>query len=311
MGHLTETRGAHHNHEEAGRASSVSTLRAAFAITSTVLVLEGVGGLLTGSIALIADAGHMLTDAGALAIALFGAFLASRPADLRRSYGYGRAEILAALANGLLLGGVSVGIVLEALERLAAPGVVQAVPMLAIASVGLLANLLSAWLLARSDLENLNVRAAFTHVIGDALGSVSAILAALSILLFDLPAADAVAALVIAGLLVVAAARLVRESVDVLLEGAPRHLDVDHIAREMSDIPGVQAVHDLHIWTVTSGFLAMSAHVDLERDAEPGAIRRTLHRLLHQRYRISHTTIQTEEAPGLLSIDPEPATEDS
>jgi cobalt-zinc-cadmium efflux system protein len=283
----------------------VVALRAAFAITVGVLLVEAIGGVLTGSIALIADAGHMLTDAGALAIALFAARLATRPPDSRRSYGYGRAEVLGALANGFLLGGVSVGIVLEAIDRLRFPGEVEAGPMLAIAIVGLLANLASAWILSRSDRDNINVRAALAHVLGDALGSVAAILAACSILLFGLPAADAVAALLIACLLVVAAGRLVRDSIDILLEGAPRHLDLEKIALEMQAVGGVTSVHDLHIWTVNSGFLAMSAHVDLEPGVSAHAIQRSLHRLLHQRYRIAHTTIQTE-APELLAITPEP-----
>ena len=284
-------------------------LRSAFLITTIVLVIEAVGGVLTGSIALLADAGHMLTDAGALAIALFGAWLALRPADARRSYGYRRAEILAALGNGLLLGGVSVGILVEAIARLRAPGEVDAEPMLVIAIVGLLANLVSAWLLARSDLRNLNVRAAFAHVLGDALGSVGAIFAALSILIWDFRAADGIAALIIAGILVATAVRLMRDSVDILLEGAPRDLDVERIAQEMKAIPGVVSVHDLHIWTVASGFLSMSAHVDLARGADGGAARRGLHRLLHQQYRIAHTTIQTEEAADLLTIGAEPGTD--
>ncbi len=283
-------------------------LRSAFLVTTAVLIIEAVGGVLTGSIALLADAGHMLTDAGALSIALFGAWLSLRPADARRSYGYGRAEILAALGNGLLLGGASVGILIEAIGRLRAPGEVDAEPMLVIAIIGLLANLVCAWLLARSDLRNLNVRAAFAHVLGDALGSFSAIVAALSILVWDFHAADGLAALIIAGLLIAAAVRLMRDSVDILLEGAPRDLDVETIAREMRTISGVVSVHDLHIWTVAPGFLSMSAHVDLARGADGEAARRGLHRLLHQQYRIAHTTIQTEEAADLLTIASEPET---
>ncbi len=163
-------------------------------------------------------------------------------------------------------------------------------------------------LLARSDLQNLNVRAAFAHVLGDALGSFSAIIAALSILVWDFHAADGLAALIIAGLLIAAAVRLMRDSVDILLEGAPRHLDVETIAREMGTISGVVSVHDLHIWTVAPGFLSMSAHVDLARGADGEAARRGLHRLLHQQYRIAHTTIQTEEAANLLTIAEEPGT---
>jgi cobalt-zinc-cadmium efflux system protein len=305
---VTELAHRHTPHEptDVGTRATIPALRSAFAITVTVLVVEAIGGVLTGSIALLADAGHMLTDAGALGIALFGAWLALRPADARRSYGYGRAEILAALANGMLLGGVSVGIVVEAIDRLGTSTDVQAGPMLAIAIVGLAANLVSAWLLAHSDLRNLNVRAALAHVVGDALGSVTAIVAALSILLYDMQVADGIAALVIAALLVATAVRLMRDSVDILLEGAPRDLDVEGIAREMGAVPGVVSVHDLHIWTVAPGFLSMSAHVDLHRGANAEAARRALHRLLHQRYQISHTTIQTEEEADLLTIGPEP-----
>ncbi len=302
---------APHGPAEAGTRGSVSALRIAFAITVTVLVIEAVGGFVTGSIALIADAGHMLTDAGALAIALLGAWLALRPADAQRSYGYGRAEILAALANGLLLGGVSVAILIEAVDRLRHPAAVDAGPMLAIAIVGLGANLVCARLLYRSDLRNLNVRAALTHVVGDALGSVGAIVAAVAILLFDVRSADAVAAFAIGALLVAAAVRLMRDSVEILLEGAPRDLDVEQIAREMRQVPGVVSVHDLHIWTVAPGFLSMSAHVDLNRGADGPAARRALHRLLHQQYQIAHTTVQIEEAGDLLTIAPEPPPETS
>jgi cobalt-zinc-cadmium efflux system protein len=291
-----------HGLGDRGNTSNLLALRSAFGITVVVLIVEIIGGLLTGSIALLADAGHMLTDAGALGIAMFSAWLAMRPADPRRSFGYGRAEILAALANGLLLGGVSVGIVFEAIDRLTSPGTVMAGPMLVVAVIGLLANLVSAWILSRSDRTNLNVRAAMAHVLGDALGSLSAIGAACAILLFEVHAADGIAALVIACLLVLAALRLVRDSVEILLEGAPRDLDLGQIADEMREVAGVSAVHDLHIWTVSSGFHAMSAHVDIDRRASPEEVRRSLHRLLHQRYRIAHTTIQTE-VPQLLAIE--------
>lgn len=296
----------HTDHTPSRADGSLSSLRAAFAITATVLVLEAVGGLLTGSVALLADAGHMLTDAGALGIALLAARISARPRSARKSFGYGRAEILAALANGLLLGGVSVGIAFESLERFSNPRPVLAAPMLGIAAVGLVANLASARILSRSSRENLNVRAALFHVLGDTLGSLAAIGAAVVILLWGWEQADALAGLAIALLLVASAVRLVRESTDILLEGAPGHLDLEEIAREVVALPGVVSVHDLHIWTVTSGFPAMSAHVDLEEGANADAVRRSVHRLLHQRYAIEHTTIQTEQPRGLISIDPAP-----
>jgi cobalt-zinc-cadmium efflux system protein len=278
----------------------------AFAITAGVLVLEVVGGLLTGSVALLADAGHMLTDAGALAIALFAAWAATQPRLPRHSFGYGRAEILAALLNGLLLGGVSVGVAVESFARLANARTVDAGPMMAIAAIGLAANVVSGALLLRGSHGNLNVRAALYHVIGDALGSVAALVAGAAIWLFDFTRADALAGLAIAVLLVASAVRLLRESVEILLEGAPRHLDLDAIAREVTGLGGVARVHDLHIWTVGSGFLSMSAHVDLRPGADPEAVRRAVHRLLHQQYQIAHTTIQTESPPPLLQVETPP-----
>ena len=299
---------AHSNssHVHQHSRTNAEGLRVAFAITSLVLVLEAVGGVLTGSVALLADAGHMLTDAGALGIALFAAWISVRPRDAQKSFGYGRAEILAALANGLLLGGVSVAIALESLERLGTTHTIAAGPMIAIASIGLVANLVSAHFLSQTAKKNLNVRAALLHVLGDALSSVAAIVAGVLILFWNVGSADAIAGLVIAALLVASAFRLIRSSVDILLEGAPGHLDLRQIASEVRELPGVMDIHDLHIWTVSEGFLAMSAHVDLRTGADAETVRRAVHRLLHQGYDIMHTTIQTEEGPGLLSIEAEP-----
>ncbi|MCZ6570166.1 MAG: cation diffusion facilitator family transporter [Deltaproteobacteria bacterium] len=300
---MAHSNSSHVHHHARTNAES---LRVAFAITSLVLVLEAVGGVLTGSVALLADAGHMLTDAGALGIALFAARISVRPRDAQKSFGYGRAEILAALANGLLLGGVSVGIALESFERLGTRHTIAAGPMIAIASIGLVANLVSAHFLSQTAKKNLNVRAALLHVLGDALSSVAAIVAGVLILFWNVVSADAIAGLVIAALLVASAFRLIRSSVDILLEGAPGHLDLRQIASEVRELPGVMDIHDLHIWTVSEGFLAMSAHVDLRTGANAETVRRAVHRLLHQGYDIMHTTIQTEEGPGLLSIEAEP-----
>ena len=295
-----------HRHDHGHVVDASRPLSIAFAITSGVLVLELVGGVLTGSVALLADAGHMLTDAGALGIAIFAAWASTQPRLPRHSFGYGRAEVLAALLNGLLLGGVSVGIAVESFSRLADPREIDAGPMLAIAAIGLVANVTSGAFLLRGARSNLNVRAALYHVAGDALGSIAALAAGAAIWLFDFKSADALAGLAIAVLLVASAIRLVRESVEILLEGAPRHLDLDAIAREVAGLPGVARVHDLHIWTVGSGFPAMSAHVDLLAGADPEAVRRSVHRLLHQRYEVAHTTIQTESPPPLLQVESPP-----
>jgi cobalt-zinc-cadmium efflux system protein len=305
---LQHTDSHSHSHADHTHApDGVSGLRIAFCVTSVVLVLEAVGGWLTGSLALLADAGHMLTDAGALGIALLAAWVAARPRSTSKSFGYGRAEILAALANGLLLGAVSVSIAIESVSRIReGHGEVDAGPMLAIAVVGLLAIGVSAFFLMRPGSRNLNVRAALLHVLGDALGSVAAIAAACAILFLGLPIFDALAGLAIAGLLVVNAVRLIAEASHILLEGTPEGLSLEDIARRVCDIPGVRAIHDLHVWTVTSGFPAMSAHVDIEKGADAEEVRRSIHQLLHQVYDIEHTTIQTEawREPELLAIEP-------
>ena len=310
---MSEAHGHAHSHGSAHGAAHAHTpasdavaLRRALALTSTVLVVEAVGGYLTNSVALLADAGHMLTDAGALGIALFASWAATRPRRTRHSFGYGRAEVLAALLNGFLLGGVSVGVAVESFERLAQPRDVAAVPMLGIAALGLAANLVSGLLLMRGSRESLNVRAALYHVGADALGSVAALFAAAAIWLLGWRSADAVAGVAIAGLLVISGLQLIRESVDILLEGAPRHLDLDEVARRVTAVPGVARIHDLHIWTVGTGFPAMSAHLDLTPGADPETVRRAVHRLLHQDYAVAHTTIQTESAPPLLQVEAPP-----
>ena len=293
--------GAKHQH---GRPPATA-LRIALCVTSFVLIVEAVGGWLTGSVALLADAGHMLTDAGALAIALLGAWLGSRPADTRKSFGYGRVEVLAALANGLLLGAVSVAIALESWERLSGAREINALPMIAIACIGLGANAVSAYVLWDAG-ESLNVRAAWLHVLGDTLGSIAAIAAGIGIYFFGVTRLDPIVGLFISGLLVLAAVRLVREASHVLLEGTPPGIDLEAIARRVGQLPGVRSVHDLHVWTVTTGQPMMSAHVDLEPDADPETVRESVHRLLHQEYDIGHTTIQTEayRPPQLIRITP-------
>ncbi len=295
-----------HPHDHTAR-SDVQRLWLALGITSAVLVLEAVAGVLTRSVALLADAGHMLIDAGSLGIALLAARWSARPRDARRSYGYGRTEVLAALANGLLLGGVSVGILLESIERFSTPREIAAGPMIAVAVVGLGANLAAARLLHSAAGHSLNVRAAFWHVLGDALGSLVVVAAGVCVWIWGWTGADSLGGIAIAALLVAGAFRLVRDSLDILLEGAPRHLDLQEIARRARELPGVSSIHDLHIWTVSSGFTAMSGHVGLAPGADPERVRLAVHRLLHEVYAIEHTTIQCEAAPRLLAIgEPDP-----
>lgn len=295
---------AHPAHPPA--AASRRSLALAFAITSAVMLLEVVGGWWTGSVALLADAGHMLTDAGALGVALIASWISTRPRSHEMSFGWGRAEILGALINGTLLGAVAAAIAVESVRRLQSPAPVDALPMLGIACAGLAANGWTAFILSRVAHHDLNARGALLHVLGDALGSVGAIAAALCIWAWGWIRADALAGLGVAVLVIAGAARLIRESLDILLERVPRHLDLARIAAQVRQVPGVHSIHDLHIWLVSSGFPAMSAHLDIEPGADPEEVRRAVHRLLHQNYSISHTTIQTERAP-LLSIQPPPS----
>ena len=285
------------------RAGDRRALRIALAITLTFLGVEVVGGLLSGSLALLADAGHMATDALGLGLALVAVRLAARGPTRGKSFGHRRAEVLAALANGVLLGAVALQVTIEAAGRLGSPRPVAGPLMLGVASAGLLANLAAAAVLTRVGSRGLNVRAALLHVLGDALGSVGAILAAVAILAFGWLWADAAVAVVIAALILFSSVRLVRESLDVLMEGTPPHVDVDALLAAIREVPGVLDVHDLHVWTLTSGYHALSAHVDVSPDADPHAVLHILSDLTQQRFAIAHTTFQLEHAAPLLQID--------
>jgi cobalt-zinc-cadmium efflux system protein len=256
------------------------------------MVAEVVGGLLSGSLALLADAGHMLTDNLALALALAASHLARRPPDEGRTYGYQRVEILAALANGVLLGVVCVAIAWEALQRLHRPVVVEPGLMAAVAFGGLLVNLLAAWIL-RGHGSDLNVRAAFLHVLGDLLGSAGALSAAGLIAWLGWLRADPVASLAICVVLLWGAFRLLHETVHVLLEGSPSHLDPRDIRSALLGIPGVSDVHDLHVWSLGTTPL-LTAHLVTDHGANPGQVLRDATAHVRSRFGILHATLQVE-----------------
>lgn len=264
-----------------------------FSLTFVFMLVEAVGGLLAGSLALLADAGHMLTDVGALGLTLATAWIARRPADQSKTYGYLRWEILAALINGALLFVVAGLIVKEAWSRLQAPPAVQGGLMLAVAGAGLVVNVVALALLHRSHDHHLNVRGAYLHILGDLLGSVGAVAAAVIILLTGWTLADPIISILLSLFILVGAWRLVRESVDILLEAVPRHISLEEVEGRIRAVDGVAAVHDLHVWTVTSGMVAMSGHAvvpDLE--AHPRVlemIRRAVAEL-----GVGHVTIQLE-----------------
>ncbi|MDQ3081453.1 MAG: cation diffusion facilitator family transporter [Gemmatimonadota bacterium] len=264
------------------------------ALSAAYMVAELVGGLLSNSIALLADAGHMLSDVGALALALFALWIARRPANSRRTYGYARTEILAALVNGATLVGISLYIFVEAFERLREPPPVQGAVVMGVAAGGLLINLIALWLLNANKSENLNVRGAWLHVLTDAMGSVGAILGGLAVWQFGWAWADPAISILIGLLVIYSSWSLLRDSVSVLMEEAPRDVDVDAVRDALTRTPGVTSVHDLHVWTIASGMYSLSAHVTLsESDANEVTLRR-LERTLHEQFSIRHTTLQLE-----------------
>ena len=284
----------HEHPHERSRGESRRALVVVLALTATFTVVEVVGGLLTGSLALLADAGHMLSDTLSLGLALFAAWLAGRPATPERSFGYQRAEILAALFNGVTLVAISIWIFIEAYSRLREPPEVLGGWMLAVAALGLLVNAAGALILSRSEGENLNVQGALRHVIADALGSVGAIVAALVIVLTGWRYADPLVSVVIGVLILASSWSLLRDSTNILLEATPRNIDAEEVGRRMAGAEGVVEVHDLHIWTITSGFPALSAHVLVSQSEDCHARRRDLEKLLAHEYGISHTTLQVD-----------------
>jgi cobalt-zinc-cadmium efflux system protein len=278
-------------------------LKLALVLAAVYMLAEVVGGILSNSLALLADAGHMLTDVAALGLSLFAIWAAQRPATPKRTYGYHRMEILAALANGATLVAMAALIFAEAYRRWSNPPSVKGGLMLAVACGGLVVNLASLWILRGGRKESLNVRGAFLHVVTDTLGSVQAIAAGVVISAFGWNWADPLASVLIGMLVIVSSWGLLKESVGVLMEGVPQHLHLDEVAEVMAGVPGVTAVHDLHVWTITSGFVALSAHVVVEPDCPDDVLWR-VRTAIHDRFGIDHSTIQVERTsspPGTLA----------
>jgi cobalt-zinc-cadmium efflux system protein len=267
------------------------------------MVAEVITGLLTGSLVLIADAGHMLTDVAGLSMALFAAWFALRPANERKTFGYHRIEILAALFNALLLVAVSGYIMVEALRRFQEPTDVPGVPLLVVASAGLAINVLSAALLMEGARESINMRAAFLDVVGDAIGSIGAIAAGVIIITTGWPYADPIFAVAVALLILPRTWTLLKAAIDILLEGTPSHLEIASVQQSIAGLPGVRSVHDLHIWTVTSGFVALSGHVEAADGVDRDELLVDLRSALAERYGIEHVTIQIESERLAHSLD--------
>ncbi|QCB93695.1 cation diffusion facilitator family transporter [Cellulomonas shaoxiangyii] len=267
-------------------------------ITLGVVGAQVVGGLLSGSLALLADAGHMLTDASGVALALVAGTLAARPATNTRTYGLQRAEILAALANGLLLAGLAIWVVVEAVQRWTDPPEVETGLMLAVAAAGAVANLVCLVILRAGRRESLNVRGAYLEVLGDLVGSVAVIAAGIVIATTGYARADVVASVAIGVFIVPRAWSLLRDVVDVLLEATPKGLDLDRVRDHMRRVPGVVDVHDLHAWTITSGVTALSAHVVVDDECivegRPGVVLDALDECLGEHFAMRHCTLQLE-----------------
>ncbi len=280
----------------------------ALSINVAMLAVEAVGGILTGSLAVLADAGHVLSDVGAIALALFAVALAVRPAGGRMTFGYQRSEILAALVNGLLLVAVALAIAYAAIGRLADPPQIDGAGVLALGLFGLLGNVVATLVLARGERQDVNLEGVLRHSVADALGSLGVVLAGVVVLAGGSSIVDPIVSLVIAALILVSSWRLIKEPLGVLMEAAPPGFDVDAAGAAICAEEGVRSVHELHVWTVTSGFGALAAHVVVSSDCDRDLVRRRIELLLHERFGIDHTTLQMEEqAPeALLRVENAP-----
>ncbi|MBI4347120.1 MAG: cation transporter [Elusimicrobia bacterium] len=283
-----------HAHAPSAARADMRRLFVVVGTSAAVLALEVVGGILTNSLALLADAGHVLTDIAGVSIALLAIWFGSRPATERRTFGYYRLEILGAVANGVILFAVAAYVLFEAWRRLGQAPEIASGPMLVIAVLGLAANAFSAWLLRAARSRSLNLRGAYLEVLADMIGSVAVIVAALVIAVTGITAADAIASAFIGLLIVPRTWSLLREAVDVLLEATPRGIDMAHVRRHIAEAPGVIDVHDLHAWTITSGLPVLSAHIVLEQGADADAALDSLSTCLSDHFDITHSTLQLE-----------------
>lgn len=286
----------HHTHTHAHSANK-KALMASFIIITVYMVIEAAGGFLTNSLALLSDAGHMLSDAISLGIGILAFTLGEKTANYSKTYGYKRLEILAAVFNGVTLLLIAIYIFYEAFHRFANPPEIASTGMLVIAAIGLVVNLLVAWILMRGDTEeNLNLKAAFLHVLSDLLGSVGAVVASLLILFFGWSWADPLASVLVAILVLISGWRVTRDAVHILMEGTPQNINLEHIIHILENTDGILGVHDLHVWSITSGQNALSCHAVVDGTLTVSEcqafLRQAEHELKHEG--IGHVTIQLE-----------------
>ena len=285
-----------HSHGRSTAAAGQRRLLAVFALVSGFLIVEVVGALLTNSLALLADAGHMFTDAAGIGLALLAISFAQRPATPERSFGYYRVEIFAAVINAVILFGVAGFIIYEAIQRLGAPPEVLGLPMLGIAAVGLVVNLVAIRLLRAGAATSLTLRGAYLEVLGDLLGSVAVIVAGLVIVFTGWTPIDTIASVIVAMLIVPRTWALLREAVDVLLQATPRGVDLDVVRDHLLRAVDVEDIHDLHAWTLTSGINVVSAHVVIRPGADPARVLDEVCACLTDDFDMEHSTIQLESA---------------
>lgn len=289
----------HHGHSHSHASSNKKALFWAFILITAFMAIEFIGGFLTNSLALLSDAGHMLSDSAALGLSFVAILLGARKATGEKSFGYRRFEILAAAVNGITLIVISVLIMWEAVRRFMAPPEVQSTGMLVIATIGLLVNIAAAFILMRGGKDdNLNVRSAFLHVIGDMLGSVGAIAAALLMIFFGWWIADPIASIIVSILVLVSGWRVTKDAANVLMEAAPDGIDPEEVRKSLEQLDEVTDVHDLHVWSITPDEPLLSCHMTIDGQGDPDRILRNAHRILHDRYSIEHSTIQLETGSG-------------
>jgi cobalt-zinc-cadmium efflux system protein len=283
-------------------------MRAALGINLVLLAAEIAGGIAFGSLALLADAGHLLSDVGSIGLGLLAAGVAARPARARRTFGNQRSEVLAALVNGVALVVVAIIVAVAAIGRLGDPPEVDGAGVLALGLLGVAGNVAATWILARGEREDLNLEGVLRHSAADALGSAGVVVAGAVVLLGGPDAVDPVVGLLIAGLILASSWRLLTEPVDVLMEAAPQGLEMDDLGAAICEVESVRSVHDLHVWTLTAGFPALAAHVVVTADSDRDLARRRLEVMLRERFSIEHTTLQMEEeAPAeLISVESAP-----
>jgi cobalt-zinc-cadmium efflux system protein len=292
--------GHHHHHHHRHEDSRLMTI--VLLINLVMLAAGVVGGLVFDSLALLADAGHVLADVAAIGLALFAAWMASRPASPQRTFGFRRTEIFAAFANGVTLVAVSVFVFVEAISRMSHPPDVGGAGVLAVGALGLAGNALATWLLMRGDRTNVNLEGVLRHSAADALGSLGVILAGLLVVTTGWNQADPVVSIAIGVLILIGSWRLLREPFDVLMESAPEGIDVQDVGTAMCSVPGVREVHDLHVWTVTSGFPALAAHIRSDPSESADEVRERVEAVLRERFGLDHTTLQVVPEP-LLQLE--------